>query len=430
MRFYNTTLISIFFSLCAILAKAQTNSPYSRYGMGDILNQENIANTGMGGVSMGDNNIARGNYLNPASYASLKFTSLQFALTGVRSHLRYGDSVKNVGDFGINYLTLSVPLTKHSGLSFGLVPYSRVNYGIEIGQKYFLDSNTLFTNYIGGGSIQEVFTGYAYKIKNFSIGLNANFLFGNYSNRTIKVLDTEPNFYYSKYDKSKYMKGLIFNIGAMYEYKLTPINKKDRSLNFGITYTPAATLNASRDILYATTITENTGRIFEDTVLYVPTESGKILLPSSFAAGVLYNQNNQLKLGLDFTSSNWSTFRDFGTIDSTGDSFKLKIGGSYLPELNKTSDKWKRIEYRAGFYFGNTNYKINGTTITDRGISFGAGFPLPKSNDQDRTSGTINTALQIGSKGVNNQGLILDSYARFSVGITVNGIWFQKRKYD
>ncbi|MEK7225992.1 MAG: hypothetical protein AAB221_09945, partial [Bacteroidota bacterium] len=51
---------------------SQDNSPYSRYGIGDIVPNTNILSRGMGGVSAAYSDILSINFSNPASYASFQ----------------------------------------------------------------------------------------------------------------------------------------------------------------------------------------------------------------------------------------------------------------------------------------------------------------------------------------------------------------------
>ena len=56
--------------LTAGVVKAQTeNSPYSRYGLGDVLPSQNIMSRGIGGVSAAYADVISVNFQNPASYA-------------------------------------------------------------------------------------------------------------------------------------------------------------------------------------------------------------------------------------------------------------------------------------------------------------------------------------------------------------------------
>ena len=124
---------------------AQDNSPYSRYGIGDLVPNSNILSRGMGGITTGFSDYYSVNYNNPASFASyyaereLKSKKL---LSG-RAVLDIGINIDNrtlkdpaiTGKFTtsnalFSYVQVGVPLKKNWGLNFGLRPISRVSYNI------------------------------------------------------------------------------------------------------------------------------------------------------------------------------------------------------------------------------------------------------------------------------------------------------------
>ncbi|MFM1930371.1 MAG: hypothetical protein RL387_1699, partial [Bacteroidota bacterium] len=67
-------------------SKAQINSPFSRYGLGnEVMNGQNAASQGMGGFSTAFNSSMNGSYgqsiniNNPASYGHLFMTTFDIA---------------------------------------------------------------------------------------------------------------------------------------------------------------------------------------------------------------------------------------------------------------------------------------------------------------------------------------------------------------
>src|SRR5687768_1276841 len=56
---------------------SQENSPYSRYGMGDIAPSQNMLNRAMGGVSAGYADYLSLNFVNPASLGFIRWTILE-----------------------------------------------------------------------------------------------------------------------------------------------------------------------------------------------------------------------------------------------------------------------------------------------------------------------------------------------------------------
>ena len=74
---------------------AQDNSPYSRYGIGDLVPSTPINNRGMGGISAGYTDFLSVNFSNPAS-----FSSFQAVLEQKSKKLISGRAIL---DFGLNF---------------------------------------------------------------------------------------------------------------------------------------------------------------------------------------------------------------------------------------------------------------------------------------------------------------------------------------
>src|ERR1700674_1787319 len=72
---YKNIVLTICLATACISLAAQENSPYSRYGLGDLVPTGNIINRSMGGISIGYFDNQSVNFLNPASYSKLKVTT-------------------------------------------------------------------------------------------------------------------------------------------------------------------------------------------------------------------------------------------------------------------------------------------------------------------------------------------------------------------
>ncbi|MCR6719329.1 MAG: hypothetical protein NVV59_03345 [Chitinophagaceae bacterium] len=62
--------ISLILTAYSLPASAQDNSPYSRFGLGDLVPNTNINTRAMGGISAGYTDFKSINYNNPASFGS------------------------------------------------------------------------------------------------------------------------------------------------------------------------------------------------------------------------------------------------------------------------------------------------------------------------------------------------------------------------
>ena len=82
----------------------------------------------------------------------------------------------------------------------------------------------------------------------------------------------------------------------------------------------------------------------------------------------------------------------------------------------------KDFTVAAGFRYENTGLVINNTSINDYGMNFGLGLPVGLSR--------INLGVEFGKKGTTSNNLIEENYFNLSVGLSLNDIWFKKRKID
>src|SRR5215208_3478647 len=82
----------VLFSSFSTFSIAQDNSPYSRYGLGDVVPSSSVTTRGMAGISAGYSDFTSVNFNNPASYSNF------FALKEKASNkLQYGRVIMDVG---------------------------------------------------------------------------------------------------------------------------------------------------------------------------------------------------------------------------------------------------------------------------------------------------------------------------------------------
>ena len=133
-----TLLISI---LIYTVSQAQENSPYSRYGIGELVPNRNIVNRGMGGIAAGYSDYQSINLSNPASLGIINTTIFDLAGEVSRRILKSNsapDRYTSTNTF-ISYLQVGFPIASKKmqqkgnnwGVSFGLRPVTQINYKIE-----------------------------------------------------------------------------------------------------------------------------------------------------------------------------------------------------------------------------------------------------------------------------------------------------------
>jgi hypothetical protein len=387
----------------------------------------------MGGVSAAYSDFHTVNFLNPASYSKLKYTTLDFGLDLNNRTLRALDPPRKSSSSSpnISYLQLGIPLSlkKDWGMNIGLRPITRINYKIERNERLQgIDSlNTLFE---GNGGTYEVYAGTGFGIKNFSVGVNVGYLFGskNFSTRKSFIPDSSDVFYYqSNHETQTNYNGLLLNGGIQYSIKLESSKPMGAVLKLGVHGSLKKELDANRDITRGTfQYNSVTGAIDSiDVALDQKDLPGKVEYPSSFGAGFLFEKPGRWMFGGDFSIANWDDYRFFGETDQVQNSWKINVGGQIIPKAGKNYLSY--VAYRAGFFYGKDYIKVD-NDLPVWGVTAGASFPMRKAAYTNQFS-MINLGLEFGQRG-NKENLVRENFFRLSVGLSLSDIWFVKRKYE
>jgi hypothetical protein len=417
---------------------AQENSPYSRYGIGDLAPNHNIITRGMGGISAGLADNVSINFTNPASFSGLGLTTFDI---GSDIDIRTLKSINPANKFTatntlISYLALGFPIATEKmrkkgmawGLSFGLKPVSKINYKIEKNERTSIDS--LHTIYEGNGGLNQFYIGTGLKIKKFSFGLTTGYMFGSkdYSTKLDFINDT-VTYYRSNSSNNTRLGSLFLNSGVQYTTEI-----KNGTLRLGAYANLKQKINAKQDVLRETYGLDVTGTTFQiDSVYQQKDVKGKLELPATVGVGFTYANTHWL-LGADVEMTNWDTYRFYGIKDALQNSFTLRAGAQYYPAKIGTPAKkyFSFVKYRAGFYYGPDYVKLT-KNRNEFGFTAGAGFPLTSlqrlsySNAYDFV--VLNTGLEIANRG-NTTTNLKENIVRLSFGVTMNSLWFRKRKYD
>lgn len=417
------------FFLLANKAIAQDNSPYSRYGLGDLHNNQNTVNRGMGGVSQAFSDPQSVNFINPASYSSLLLTTFDVGVEGgARSITDQG--AKFSSGFGtLSYLQLGIPLiTNKWGLNLGLRPVTRVSYNIqESHNSTFFDTLRvpMTSKYEGSGGLYQLYAGTGVRFGHFSVGVNLGYLFGNIENNT-RLAFPDPNVYASHRMFRTTYNSFFYKVGVQYRAKVA----KDMDLTFGASGSLKQNMNARQEILNETVQFDASSNnyVTQDTVNYSKGDRGTVVFPEEYGAGIMLRKFDKWMIGVDFNSSQWENYKNFGNKDSLQNSWKLAIGGQFVPNATALSGYWNRVAYRLGGYYGQDYLQLEGVNMPTMGFTVGAGLPvrrMPYSNQYSM----INLAFEIAHRG-NNETVLKENIYRISLGFTLSDKWFIKRKYE
>jgi hypothetical protein len=418
MKYYKSILISSLLILSFPILNAQTNNPNSKYGIGDAVSTQNIMHLGMGGVCIADLSPYNINYNNPASYANIGLSTIQIAMRTNRSKLTNSTTLNTVtGSFDMHYINFGLPLSKNTGLSFGLMPISKVFYRLQ--SEYIAFDTTLIYNLSAAdGNYQNIYVGLGHKYKGLAFGANLYYTFGSKNLRTLNNFGALP-ILTAEYQKNQSGGGIGTNLGLQYTKEL----KKNKNIRFGATYNPAYNLKTKTDIRYVSTWQSTE----IDTASSVSELPGKIKMPSTMAFGFGAKLNDKINLGLDYSGTQWGNYRENNLPDSLTNSYRLALGVNYIPDVNAPLNYWKHVEYRLGFYRGQEYVKLNNNAMPIMALTAGMSFPMRRTRD---ALGALHTSFEVGSRGTNTNNSIKDNFTRFQIGLTMNAKWFKHTKYD
>ena len=384
-------VVSIFMATFS-WAQDNTSSPYSYYGLGEIKFKGTQDSRAMGGLNIVGDSIHL-NLINPASYSKLKLTTFAVGGTSNFNKLKTDSDNEKAQRTTLDYIAVGLPLGKF-GVSFGLTPFSAVGYKNQ--DISAIDGEERTRLFSGEGTINRVFIGTSYSInKSLSVGFDFSYNFGKLNSQAVEFL-SEPAIQLGTREKnSSNIKGISANIGLLYN---TPINTKT-NLYTSFTFSPESKLNSDNSRNIATIIYNINGAELVADEEDIDVNDTKLIVPTK-----LVNRFDDI-LDVDFENST-----------------KISVGGYYIPKYDSFSSYLNRVVYRAGFRYENTGLIVNNESINDYGMNFGLGLPVGASS--------INLGFEFGKKGTTSNGLIEENYFNLSVGLSLNDIWFKKRKID
>jgi hypothetical protein len=303
---------------------------------------------------------------------------------------------------------MAFPVNNFWSMSLGVVPYSKVNYQIDIVQPIEGGVGDYLTNVIGSGGINKIFWGSGFKLKNnFSVGVEIDGLFGSISQEQWILLGANTVYLNNK---SVYF-SLGLNAGVQYSLN----NLMGTKTTFGATVNLPTTLRAA-DASVGTKANAVISKQFTQ-------NANDFDLPLKVGVGISSQINKNLLLNADFRKNYWANTNSTNDGSSFRDQSIYGIGIEYKPSSELTS-YWNKVKYRAG-----ANYDTGYLTISKQKIdtySFSLGLGFPTSNN--RFSPTINLNYSYGKEGTTNKGLIQENFHKLSINLSLWGNWFQKPK--
>jgi len=392
-----------------------TNSPFTRYGYGQLEDGGFSRTQSMGGTSIAIYSPLHINPLNPATYTSTDSTTFLFevGVSGLLSNFKSGDATKNTFTGKLDYVALQSPITKWLGLSVGLLPYSYVGYNYNTNDSIELPGTSTKQFYAqsfqGSGGINQVYLGLTFNLFDYvTFGANGYYMFGNLNHyRTMEYTTSNINNYQTIVRSQQHISNFNVRFGLQYHQ---PIGKS-HLLTLGAIYEFQSPLQGDYEMLKygVDTLSANTksGEYFE--------------MPQMWGVGIAYEYKKRLTLSADFAMYEFGKALFEGNRGTLADRMKVAFGAEYIhnPLGRRYVD---RMWWRIGANYRNSYIKMDDGQTNDFSITLGVGFPL-------KTSRTIiHFNFEYGNIGSQQYTKLQENYFKFGLSFSLNEMWYVKQK--
>lgn len=417
-------------ALCVSSTLLLGQSIYSFEGLGSLEHQGMPNNFAMGEVGIGSPSLWHVNTQNPANLVYNSFSTFQLGLE-LDNRRFSGSNISGRDTNGsLRFLTYAFPIIRGKwSSSFGILPYSSVNYNTFSEAPITGISNVnQISDFRGEGGLTHFYWANGFRLFNkLMVGFRANFTFGSIDKESVIFLQEisqdsingelaevrtnigDP----TNYQIQESFSDVNFLLGLSYRHRFS----EKVFLDFGLTYAP--------QIVFSGTQTRTLTRIdFLGNVLTtqdLPSSALATNLPETLGVGLSFQKQNVFTLGVDLERQNWSEANPGN--DTYTDFVKVAVGANWVPDYDNVSSYFKRAKYSLGFNRTKLPYIVNQETLIDFGINFGASFPVSGFSSLD-------LGVKIGQLGDTNNGGIRENYYKIVLGATINDRWFIQRKYD
>jgi len=420
----NYFLILLFvLSTSFVVSQTNTGSPYSLNELGEINFLGNVSNLSMGGIDSAIDSIEF-NINNPSSLAKLKTTNYLIGTFYKSTGISNLNSTDNINTANINYIAVGIP-TKRFGFGFGVLPYSSVGFNLQSTEEYNT-ANSITSRLFGAeGNINRAFVSIGLPIlKYLSLGASANYNFGKFNYEKFNLIENVNYGIFS--NSSSEISGFTYNFSSNLSIPL----KNDFTLNLVYSFYPEGDLDSYNiESLYTSNTSsitlESLGDFVDVDLNSRGLENTKLPVPKKSIYSLGLEKKNSWFIGFQYESKLSSNFENV-FLDTQNvsyrDSNSLSIGGYIIPDSSSLISYWKRVKYSIGIKNEKKSIIVNNLPINHFSLNLGLGLPIAGLSK-------ANLGLEIGKVG-DNDSLVKENYFALRLGLSLNDVWFIKRKYN
>ncbi|MEN2415593.1 aromatic hydrocarbon degradation protein [Flavobacterium mesophilum] len=388
-----------------------SSSPYSLYGVGSVYDSDFGILPAIGGSGMALPSDTFVNNLNPASLGFTSLNHFMFDIGGKAIATTYQGSSRSEkrNNFQFSHMAFAFPVTKNSGFSLALRPYSSAAFKIsnlklpiEGSQEYY------YLTAVGSGGLNDFDFSYGYRFgKKLSVGFAGSVLFGSTADeRNFLITNT-----LTTVSKKTSYKGVRATFGAQY--------KIDSTFTIAPVVKLPSQVNASKVQNVTVIADEVTTTIQSD----VASDIDDYYMPLEIGIGISKRFKNNLNMTLDYEKSFWDDTKQSELYGNFVNQDRFALGFTYRQRKDYRK-YWDRVQYAMGANFDNGYLEVDGKRVNNAAVSIGLSLPI------ENTLTTLNISYSYGQKGRIADNLIKENYHKLSLNLSLDGIWFVKRKFE
>ena len=349
----------------SVAGQDMTTSPYSMFGIGELIGGQYGQNAGMGGVSNGMRESMFINSVNPAGLTgldSLRLIADASAFVKQEWYKSRGTST-NAASGNLSSFSLGGRIMPRWYMAAGVYSYSTDGYYFQSKEPVEgTDGSYYYSSFEGSGGLSTASLSNAILVgRHLSLGATVSYVFGNLSQvETQDAMTVTQKMYTSTFNA---------RFGMQYNRQIA----KDMGLTVGLTFgfKQKLFLDNSTTVVTSSSSTERTEKTVKQ---YIPPFVG-------VGASIKYKR---FTYGADYTFRQYSLLESGDSRVSFNDVHEVKAGVSYLPATYASDKYWKRVSYKAGVSVSNPYLSVSGKSGISWRVSAGLGFPV--SNGRVHTS--------------------------------------------
>lgn len=437
-----------------------TLSPYSNFGLGEVLNQNFVQ---AGTNSQTHSGPYSYSLLNPATLSRLRYATFDFGVNGKTGLISSGDQNQSFNGGALSYITLAFNLWKKDKITYykdstsgstravykpkkstpyswnsylALYPSSSIGYNYTFEQK--TDSLLNRTAHSGSGGVNNFEWGQSLQLgHNFSIGLSNALMFGTIRDNSIfSIPDTAVTYNFVEDDKFVQVRGWQHRIGAMWTFGKDSA-KHVLGLSYGFNSGMKAWQTRMVRTLETSVVAGQTRLFILDTVLSEDGSRRGFTMPATLGVGYRFTRGRSWSLGVDYRRQMWGDFSAYFAKNSklaTRNDFGLTLTLNPADEKSPREKRMKMPLRLGGQYSQTQNIIVTGsgeTRIDEMRLFAGFGLPLTRRYFDNRVLRSIlHFQVDYMSRGKVLPGIARENYLMLTMSMNLGDLWFQKRKFD